>query len=78
VSLSNGEPDLAILHAQQLVDLLPLVETSYCQLMRIQAALGNRGEALRVYASCRERLREELGTSPSPETEAIYLSILRA
>lgn len=67
-----------MLYAQQLVDLNPLLETSYCQLMRVHAALGNRGEALRVFSVCRERLRDELGTSPSPETEAVYLDILRS
>jgi DNA-binding SARP family transcriptional activator len=77
VSLQNGESDLAILHAQQLVDLDPLIETSYGHLMRVHAALGNRGGALRVYAQCRERLRDELGASPSAETEGLYLKILR-
>jgi DNA-binding SARP family transcriptional activator len=78
VSLANSEGELAVLHAQQLLELDPLRETSYCQLMRVYAALGDRGAALGVYALCRERLRDELGTSPSPETEAVYLSILRA
>jgi DNA-binding SARP family transcriptional activator len=77
VSLQNGESDLAILHAQQLIDLDPLLETSYVHMMRVHAAVGNRGAALRVYAQCRERLRDELGTSPSAETEALYLKILR-
>ena len=35
-------------------------------------------EALRVFAKCRELLRDELGVSPSPQTEAVYLEILRA
>jgi DNA-binding SARP family transcriptional activator len=78
VSLVNSEGDLAVMHAQQLLDLDPLRETSYCQLMRVYAALGDRGAALRVYALCRERLVDELGTCPSAETEAVYLSILRA
>jgi DNA-binding SARP family transcriptional activator len=77
ISLRNGEADLAILHAQQLIDLDPLIETSYGCLMRVHAALGNRGGALRVYAQCRERLRDELGASPSAETESLYLKILR-
>jgi DNA-binding SARP family transcriptional activator len=78
VSLVNREGDLAVLHAQQLLELDPLRETSYCQVMRVYAALGDRGAALRVYALCRERLLDDLGTSPSAETEAVYLGILRA
>jgi DNA-binding SARP family transcriptional activator len=38
---------------------------------------SNAAEALRVFASCRERLRDELGASPSPEMERLHLSILR-
>jgi DNA-binding SARP family transcriptional activator len=40
--------------------------------------MGNRAEALRVFDQCRHLLREELGTSPSPQTEAVFLEILRA
>jgi DNA-binding SARP family transcriptional activator len=44
----------------------------------MHAAAGDRAAALRVFAQCRERLREELGVSPSPQTEAVYLEILKA
>jgi DNA-binding SARP family transcriptional activator len=47
-------------------------------LMDTHHRLGSRGEALRAYARLREVLRDELGASPSPETEAVYLTILRA
>ena len=46
--------------------------------MRMHAAAGDRAEALRVLGRCRELLRDELGISPSPQTEAVYLDILRA
>jgi transcriptional activator len=38
----------------------------------------NRAEALRVYAKCRKLFRDELGATPSPQTEAVFLQILRA
>ena len=38
---------------------------------------GNRAEALRVYANCRKLFRDELGTEPSEQTAAVFLSILR-
>ena len=44
----------------------------------VHAAVGDRAEALRVFAKCRELLRDELGVGPSPQTEAVYLEILRA
>ncbi|MBY0497646.1 MAG: DNA-binding protein [Cyanobacteria bacterium] len=78
VSASNAEPLLAIQHAQEMVELDPFRETAYQLLMKMHAAGGDRAEALRVFAKCRELLRDELGVSPSPQTEAVYLEILRA
>jgi SARP family transcriptional regulator, regulator of embCAB operon len=78
VSLANREEALAVEHAQQLVQIDPFREGSYRQLMETLAALGNRAEALNVYARCRAFLREELGTSPSADTEAVYIRILQA
>jgi DNA-binding SARP family transcriptional activator len=43
--------------------------------MRLHAATGNRAEALRVFARCRNRLRAELGTTPSRETEQVWRAI---
>lgn len=74
----NDEPLLAIQHASEMVQLEPFRETAYQLLMRMHAAAGDRAEALRVFARCRELLRDELGVSPSPQTEAVYLDILRA
>ena len=78
VSAGNNEPLLAIQHASEMVQIDPFRETAYQLLMRMHAAAGDRAEALRVFARCRELLREELGVSPSPQTEAVYLEILRA
>ena len=46
--------------------------------LRLHFAAGDRAEALRVFGRCRDLLPEELGTSPSPQTEAVFLEILRA
>ena len=78
VSATNAEPLLAIQHAAEMIELDPFRETAYQLLMTMHAAAGNRAEALRVFAKCRELLRDELGVSPSPRTEAVYLEILRA
>ncbi len=78
VSANNGEPLLAIQHAAEMVELEPFRETAYQLLMKMHADAGDRAEALRVYAKCRALLRDELGVSPSPQTEAVYLEILRA
>jgi SARP family transcriptional regulator, regulator of embCAB operon len=78
VSARKGEPELALQYAGEIVALEPFRETGYQQLMRLHAARGNRGEALRVFSQLRELLRDELGTSPSPQTEALFLEILSA
>ncbi len=78
VSAANGESSLAIQHAGEMVALDPFKETAYQLLMKMHAAVGDRAEALRVFAKCRELLRDELGVGPSPQTEAVYLEILRA
>lgn len=77
ISAANGEPSLAVQYASEMIELDPFRETAYQQLMRIHAQAGNRAEALRVFGRCRELLREELGASPSPVTEALFLEILR-
>src|SRR5829696_1052074 len=72
------EPAYAVKHANEAVTIEPFRETSYQLLMRAHAAVGNRAEALRVYERCRSLLSEELGVPPSPQTEAVYLEILRS
>jgi SARP family transcriptional regulator, regulator of embCAB operon len=78
VSELTGEPSLAIQYMTEVLQLEPFREVAYQQLMRLHARIGNNAEALRVFEQCRSLLREELGASPSPQTEAVFLTILRA
>jgi SARP family transcriptional regulator, regulator of embCAB operon len=77
-SIWHTEPEYAVRHAKEAVALEPFRERSYQLLMRAHAVVGNRAEALRVYERCRTLLSEELGVPPSPQTEAVYLDILRS
>ncbi|HKH09701.1 MAG TPA: BTAD domain-containing putative transcriptional regulator [Rubrobacter sp.] len=77
-SVWHAEPGYAVKHAKEALAIEPFRETSYQLLMRAHAAVGNRAEALRVYERCRNLLSEELGVPPSPQTEAVYLDILRS
>jgi len=45
--------------------------------MRANAKAGNTAEAVREYQRLREALSSELGLDPSPDTEALFLSLLR-
>jgi hypothetical protein len=46
-------------------------------LLRAHVMGGRVAGALSLYASARERMADELGTDPSPETTALYTAILR-
>jgi DNA-binding SARP family transcriptional activator len=76
VSAQNSEPQVALQYATELVELDPFCETAYQQLMLMHAAAGNRAEAVRVFGRCRDFLRDQLGTCPSPQTEALLLQLL--
>ena len=78
VSIRNGEHELGIQHAADVLSAEPFDETACQALMRAHATAGNRAEALRVYANCRKLFRDELGAEPSEKTAAVFLSILRA
>ena len=75
-ALSLGYPEAATAAASEAVALEPYREHAYLQLIRAQAAGGNRAEALHTYERCRRLLAEELGVSPSPQTEAAYSAVL--
>jgi DNA-binding SARP family transcriptional activator len=63
--------------ARNLIENEPYRESGYALLMEALAARGNVAEALRVYERVRTLLRDELGTSPSPETIAVHERLLR-
>ena len=77
VSVRNGEHELSIQHAADVLSAEPFDETACQALMHAHAVAGNRAEALRVYANCRKLFRDELGAEPSEQTAAVFLSILR-
>jgi DNA-binding SARP family transcriptional activator len=59
------------------IDHDPYDEAALRVLLRAYVAGGQVAAALAAYASARERLAEDLGTDPSPETAAVYTAILR-
>ena len=73
-----GDPAAAVHAAEELIALVPFRERGHRLLMQAQSAAGNDAEALRTYERCRTLLADELGAYPSPETEAVYLDILRS
>ena len=55
----------------------PYDEAALRLLLRANVLGGRVAGALSIYAGARERMAEELGTDPSPETTALYTAILR-
>ena len=53
-------------------------EDAYVALMRAQIAGNQRTAAMSTYLKCRRILSEKLGIDPSPETTALYESLLDA
>lgn len=78
--LGIGETELtaAVRAGRQLTRLAPLRESGYRYLMQALAAEGNLAEALGVYGQLSERLRDQLGVSPSPDTRQLYERLLAA
>ncbi len=69
----HGRPEKSLAYGQQLLVREPLQEEIHREMMRIYLENGQRPLAIRQYQACREILARELGLSPMPETEALYL-----
>ena len=60
---------------EKLLDIEPLAESAYLGLMRVFLALRRPAEGLAAYERCRSALRSLLQIAPSPETEALAVSL---
>ncbi len=78
VHLGQGDRELAVALASDLVELEPYREESHRLLMRAYVLSGERAEAIRVYGRLRDVLAADLGIDPSPQTAALYLDVLRS
>ena len=74
----RGRLNLAQETALRWLEHDPLQETAYRRLMRSHLAAGERAAAVQAYERCRETLAEEMGISPSPETEALAVRARKA
>ena len=72
----RGDGVLATAMAEHAVELEPLHEPAWRNLMAAQARFGSRADAVRTYRRCREVLRDELGVTPDAETLQLYERLL--
>ncbi|HWC67592.1 MAG TPA: BTAD domain-containing putative transcriptional regulator, partial [Acidimicrobiales bacterium] len=76
-ALSAGDAAGGAELAAAALDHDPYDERALRAVMAAHAHAGRPASALAVYASCRERLAEDLGVSPTAETEHLHAAILR-
>jgi DNA-binding SARP family transcriptional activator len=75
-ALQAGDVLLAAGHAEAALDHDAYDEVALRLLMRAHVAAGRPGSALAAYARVRARLAEDLGTSPTPATEALHTAVV--
>ena len=68
----------AISYAKRLVLQDPLREEYHRQLIRLYALVGDKASAVRVYQTCVQVLRRELGVAVSPATRQAYEQVLKS
>lgn len=71
VALMDHYLDDALVLLGQLVDTVPDDERAVAQLMRVQAACGQRGEALRTYHALSAYMASQLGAVPMEEIQRL-------
>lgn len=74
--LVDTEAGLAL--ADRVLAMEPTREESYRLKMELLAACGQRDRAIRTYEACRSMLKKEFGVETSPETRALWQSLLSA
>jgi DNA-binding SARP family transcriptional activator len=76
LAIGGTELDTAERSARALIGLAPYRESGYRLLMETFARRDNVAEALRVYEELRQKLRDELGASPSAGTQELHRALL--
>ena len=72
----SAEYERALPHAQRWLALDRLNEAAYRAIMRLMAGMGDRSGAVRMFQTCEQTMKNELGVQPQVETVNLYQSIL--
>jgi len=71
-AVESSRADAAISYYERTIDVDPVCESLYRNLMMLYVTLDRSNDALEVYERCRNVLSSTLRVSPSTETAAIY------
>jgi ATP/maltotriose-dependent transcriptional regulator MalT/two-component SAPR family response regulator len=72
----GGDTTKALQACQRALAFDPCCEEAYCQAMRLYAQMGDRAAVARQYRVYQQAFASELGLPPSPETKALYRSLI--
>jgi pentatricopeptide repeat protein len=80
IGIGMGGPELpgAERAGRRLIELAPYRESGYRILMEALARRDNVAEAMQVYESLRQRLREDLGIAPGDSAQALHRRLLES
>ncbi len=74
--MKSGEYQLALGFCQEVLSNDPCLEEAHRQAMRAHAAIGNTAAVVRQFERCQQSLLQEVNLSPSPQTRALYESLI--
>lgn len=74
--LNRGQGHRALAMAQRRLDVQPLEEAGYRDLMRVQMSLGEDTAAMYTFHKCAEVLDNELGVAPGRDTQSLIQKML--
>jgi DNA-binding SARP family transcriptional activator len=77
LGIGGTELPAAVRAGRHLIQLEPYRETGYQLLMNALEREGNPTEALGIYDQLRQRLRDDLGVAPSPQTQRLHRQLLQ-
>lgn len=77
IALGAGDPWTAVTAASSTLDRDPYDEAALRLLMTACAAAGRPAQGINAYLEMAQRLRDELGIDPAPETTASYVDLLQ-
>ncbi len=76
-AIQSHDHETVLSACRRLLEIDPFFEEAYRLSMRVYAEKGHRAAIIQQYERCRKVLRDELGVTPSPQTEALYLKLIQ-
>jgi DNA-binding SARP family transcriptional activator len=66
----------AIIYSQRAIEIDPCSEAAHRSAMIAYSAIGDKAGMVRQFDKCKKLLLNDLGVTPSPQTENLYRSLI--